>query len=238
MTLANIILHLAGYECLSSAAKESGAKQPENITSTRLRQHLATVSQVLNLTEHELEQVCGHMGHNIAVHREFYRLPHDTYQLAKVSRLLICMEQGNISRFQGKTLEEIDVDLEIPDNEVKEEDENEQDNSTEGQETETDPVETEESVPTATCKATQLQDSGKHKQQEKSKDFLTTAQMSVIHCHFRRHIDSSSVPKKGECEALIKSEKSLAGKSWNKIKCTVTNEIQKRKRAVERLRRD
>jgi hypothetical protein len=235
--------HLAGHECLSKAAKESGAEQPENITSTRLRKHLATVSQVLNLTEHELEQVCGHMGHNIAVHREFYRLPDDTYQLAKVSRLLISLEQGNVSRFQGKTLGEIDIDLEIPDMEV-EDDENEHvtGNLTECQETVTEKAETGEMIPETNFKTKQLpkkKETRKHiKKPAKSRDFLTMEQKSTISEHFRRHIDSFSVPKKRECEALIKSEESLAGKSWTKIKCTVRNEIEKRKRAIKLLRKN
>lgn len=113
--------HIAGHTALSEAAKKSGAKEPSHITSTKLRKHLATVCQILNLSEHELEQVCGHMGHDIAVHREFYRLPEDTYQLAKVSRLLLCMEQGKASKFKGKSLDEIEVGQEFNESEVEDE---------------------------------------------------------------------------------------------------------------------
>ncbi|KAK7474936.1 hypothetical protein BaRGS_00033823, partial [Batillaria attramentaria] len=68
---------------MEEAVQHSGAKNPQDITSTKLRQHLATVTQLLNLNGHELEQVCGFLGHNISVHGEYYRLPQDSYQLAK-----------------------------------------------------------------------------------------------------------------------------------------------------------
>ena len=82
---------------------------------------MATVSQILNMNDHELGQKCGFLGHNISVHREFYRLPQDTLHLAKASRLLMAAESGQIAQFQGKSLEEIQLDqnLEFHDSEVE-----------------------------------------------------------------------------------------------------------------------
>ena len=37
------------------------------------------------------------MGHDISVHRGFYRLPSATLQLAKVSKLLNAVETGNLT---------------------------------------------------------------------------------------------------------------------------------------------
>lgn len=103
--------HLAGHTCLREMVdKTSGLNKPEIITSTVLRKHLATVTQILNLSEYELEQVCTFFGHNISVHREYYRLPQDTYQLAKVSRLLLLAEQGQIHQFKGQKLSEIQLE--------------------------------------------------------------------------------------------------------------------------------
>ncbi len=47
----------------------------ENITSTKLRKYVATVSQILTLEENELETMEKFMGHDINIHRAFYRLP-------------------------------------------------------------------------------------------------------------------------------------------------------------------
>ncbi len=98
--------NMRGCDSLKRYAKSCGAKHPENITSTKLRKHVATVSQLLNLKTHELDQLATFMGHDINVHREFYRLPEETLQMAKVSRILFALQNG-ISKFQGKSLEDI-----------------------------------------------------------------------------------------------------------------------------------
>ena len=46
---------LRGSDCLHKLAVEAGTKDPASLTSTRLRKHLATTSQVLNLQECELD---------------------------------------------------------------------------------------------------------------------------------------------------------------------------------------
>ena len=98
--------------CLRRFAIESGAKHPQSLTSTKLRKHIATMSQVLSLRDNELDLLASFMGHDIRIHREFYRLPEETLQVARVSKLLMAMEKNDISEFAGKTLEEINVEIE------------------------------------------------------------------------------------------------------------------------------
>lgn len=99
-----------GQDCLRIYATECGAENPEHLRSTQLRKHVATLSQILNLKNHELDQVANFLGHDIRVHREYYRLPEATTQLAKISKLLIAMEKGSLKSLQGKTLEEIEIE--------------------------------------------------------------------------------------------------------------------------------
>lgn len=99
-----------GQDCLRTYGNECGAQNPELLRSTQLRKHVATLSQVLNLRDHELDQVADFLGHDIRVHREYYRLPEATTQLAKISKLLLAMEKGCLTDLQGKTLEEIDIE--------------------------------------------------------------------------------------------------------------------------------
>ncbi|PIK41677.1 hypothetical protein BSL78_21482 [Apostichopus japonicus] len=68
---------LRGHQCLKQHAKQCGAKHPSRLTATNLRKHLATVSQILNLSSSELEQLANHLGHDVNVHRQYYRLPQD-----------------------------------------------------------------------------------------------------------------------------------------------------------------
>lgn len=100
---------LRGSDCLRKYAKKCGAACPENISSTRLRKHIATVSQILNLSKNELDQLANFLGHDILIHRSFYRLPEDTLQLAKVSKVLMALDGGNISQYSGKSLDEISI---------------------------------------------------------------------------------------------------------------------------------
>ena len=87
----------------------SGAQKPEQLNSTSLRKHVATVTQLLNLKENELDIVAGFMGHDIKVHREYYRLPDETLQLCKVSKILLNMEKGKMQKMKGMSLDEITV---------------------------------------------------------------------------------------------------------------------------------
>ncbi|XP_061583863.1 uncharacterized protein LOC133448900 isoform X2 [Cololabis saira] len=105
--------HYRGQDCLRIHASQCGAKQPEHLRSTQLRKHVATFSQVLHLKNNELDQVADFLGHDIRVHRDFYRLPVPTTQLAKISKLLISMEKGHLSTIQGKSLDEIEIEEKI-----------------------------------------------------------------------------------------------------------------------------
>jgi hypothetical protein len=102
------------FEALRKVAECSGAKQPELVRSTKLRKYVATVSQVLDMQPSELSLLCRHMGHSVHVHEQFYRLPSHILELAKVSKLLIAVEGGDLAQLNGKTLNNLDIE-DIPD---------------------------------------------------------------------------------------------------------------------------
>lgn len=98
-----------GTKVLREAASEAGLKHPERITSTSLRKQLGTLCQVLGLTENEQDIIARFMGHDIRVHRQFYRLPQGTVEIAQVSKVLHCLNSGRLSEVKNKRLEDIDV---------------------------------------------------------------------------------------------------------------------------------
>ena len=100
---------LRGSDCLRKMAEMSGVRRREMITSTSLRKHVATVSQILNLKDHELDMLANFMGHDVRIHREFYRLPDACAQVAKLSKLLIAAETNAVGGNSGRSLGEIDV---------------------------------------------------------------------------------------------------------------------------------
>ena len=75
-----------------------------------------TMSQILNLQENELDMLARFMGHNLRVHREYYRLPEQSLQVAKISKLLLMMEKGGFGLSAGETLDS----LELKDDELAE----------------------------------------------------------------------------------------------------------------------
>ncbi|PIK38798.1 hypothetical protein BSL78_24353 [Apostichopus japonicus] len=101
---------LDGGECLSEVLTGLDLKAPETINSTKMRQYAATVSQVLSLGSQEVEWLASHLGHDVAIHKQYYRLQESTVELCKVSKLLLAMDRGKVSNLRGKTLDEISVD--------------------------------------------------------------------------------------------------------------------------------
>ncbi|XP_034029013.1 uncharacterized protein LOC117512882 [Thalassophryne amazonica] len=102
-----------GQDCIRVFAAQCGAQHPEYLRSTQLRKHVATMSQILNLKDNELDQLANFLGHDIRVHRDYYRMPDATIQIAKMSKLLLAMEKGSLRRFQGKSLDEIEIEDEL-----------------------------------------------------------------------------------------------------------------------------
>ena len=103
---------LRSHELLRKFALACGAKQPNLLTTTKLRKHVATISQILNLKNNELDSLAGFLGHDINVHRNFYRMPENTVQVAKIGKILMGLDSGKISEFQGKSLDEIEINEE------------------------------------------------------------------------------------------------------------------------------
>ena len=98
---------LRGSDALRKAVKSAQLSNPELITGTNLRKQVATLSQVVNLRDNELDILAQYMGHDVRIHREVYRMPSGTMQLAKISKLLIALDKGTLP--QNRSLEDIEI---------------------------------------------------------------------------------------------------------------------------------
>ena len=212
---------LRGSDCLRKCARLSGVVNPETLTSTKLRKHIATLSQVLNLKDNELDLLAGFLGHDIRVHRDVYRMPEATSQLALVSKLLLASEKG-MGAWRGKSLNEIEID-DIPG--VEEDDVDEDDAledaevvaSAERQENEVT-VE-EKSTPKATASRARTK-----------RRMWTPEENRAISVHFSDFISRFEIPGKADCIRVIAAEGALASRSWKDVKHCVYNRIQKRRK--------
>ena len=105
---------LRGNDCMNKILNQiEGLKSPDRFGSTQLRKYCATETQVADLSDNDLRWLADHLGYNLDVHREFYRLRDSTIELAKVSRLLLAMDEGNASKLTGKKLSEINIEGKI-----------------------------------------------------------------------------------------------------------------------------
>ena len=70
---------------------------------------MATVSQLVDMNESEMGWLANHMGHDIHVHKEYYRLPQTTIEMAVVGNLLMAVDEGRAHQFKGKTPRQLNL---------------------------------------------------------------------------------------------------------------------------------
>lgn len=103
-----------GSDCICEFAGTCSAKNTQTLASTKLRKQIGTLSEVLNLSNRELDQLTDFLGHDIWVHHQFYCLPEGTVQLAKTSKILLALEKGCLGDLILRlNLDEINLDLKI-----------------------------------------------------------------------------------------------------------------------------
>ncbi|KAL7842719.1 hypothetical protein SRHO_G00244080 [Serrasalmus rhombeus] len=235
--------HYRGSDCIRSFAKSCNANSPDALTSTKLRKHAATLSTVLNLKDTDMDQLANFLGHDIRIHREYYRLPEKTLQLAKVSKVLMALEQGRLADFKGKNLDEINIDPNeemelIDDDEGRSEVEDEtyeelgeamQEESAEA--TQVPPLETALiSLPERKKSLKIPSVKGKTHAQKRRKAW-EVIEIQAVERHLKNFITSCRVPGKVPCEQCIRAEPSaLKNRDWQSVKFYVHNRIVAYKR--------
>ena len=71
------------YDSLNTLADEARLQCPQLMKATALRKYVATTSQVLDLSEREMEWLAEHLGHSVDIHKTFYRVMSTTTEKAK-----------------------------------------------------------------------------------------------------------------------------------------------------------
>jgi len=123
-------------------SKLCGAENPTSLRATKLRKHMASYCATLNLFDNDVINVCNFMGHDVKIHRDYYR--HNTLQrelvqmtmlLEGASGLRIITPNPDITQVGAKSAEkqkrkkiidlsnEISSDEEISDEDTSDEDE-------------------------------------------------------------------------------------------------------------------
>ncbi|XP_067278152.1 uncharacterized protein [Pseudorasbora parva] len=242
--------HFRGSDCLRGFAKACGAKCPKSLTSTRLRKHAATLSTVLNMTDTEMDQLANFLGHDIRIHREFYRLPEKTLQLAKISKVLMALEQGRLAEFHGKNLDEIGID---PDEKVLDCDEEDGSIQEEHCSSTVDEPSAEVALPPPErndmppppkrrkppsdeempSRASAARPSSKGKTIQKKTPWQQI-EVQAVERHMKRFITSLTVPAKSDCDKCLKAEpEALKNRDWKTVKFYIYNRITASKKKLQ-----
>lgn len=147
----------------------------------------------------------------------FYRLTDDTYQTAKVAKVLLLLNAGKGNEFKGKSLNEIEVSQDVIDFDEKDEDENMQQNklfkSPCTKEVIWDPVE----LPTKhNANVTSSSVSGRMR--------WSASEKKLVLKFFKKNIEKKIAPKKEECLNFIRqNNKSFKECDWVRVKTLVYN---------------
>ena len=102
--------NLRGNDVLRNVCKKVELENAQAITSTNMRKYVATVSQLVDMNETEMGWLARHMGHDIHIHKEFYRMQESTLEIAVVGNLLLAIDEGRANKFKGKNLRDIKID--------------------------------------------------------------------------------------------------------------------------------
>ncbi|KAG5867121.1 hypothetical protein JTB14_012395 [Gonioctena quinquepunctata] len=111
--------NIRGPVALTSVVENEGLISPEAVTSTKLRKYTATVCQVFNLQEREIDWLTRHMGHDVRVHSDFHRQHESAVESTKIRRILMTVDSGDVSKSKGRFLDEINLQ-DFPDVELSE----------------------------------------------------------------------------------------------------------------------
>ena len=99
-------LFYRGWDTLQSLTKKiKGLKKPQLITPTRTRKLVATMLQLLDMTEAELTWLTNHMGHTKDVHFAWYRKEDSSIELTKVAKVLTAVDRGK--NIQNKRIDHV-----------------------------------------------------------------------------------------------------------------------------------
>lgn len=224
---------LAGYIVMRKHAELAlqNKERASLLTSTKLRKHLATITQIFKMEKNELEQLATFMGHTEKTHSEFYRLPDDVYQTAKISKILLLSKGGAFEKFKGKRLEEIEIDDML----IEEESEDDDDENKFILDLPDDTAETSKKNKEnmVTLDNNKHDNEGRINKKKGAKRTLvpwTNQQKKIAEDFFRRNIKKKIPPRKNDVDKMVDQHPNIFNnKTWQVIKVFVCNKFKSNK---------
>ncbi|KAK4885617.1 hypothetical protein RN001_001888 [Aquatica leii] len=206
-----------GTKTLRKYVQKCGITRVNSITATSLRKHLATITQLLQFSNNDMEQLSKFMGHTLRTHCSVYRLSDNVYQTAKISKLLLLMSQGGAQNFIGKSLDDITIDLTPV-----------QDKPQNMEEIIQNIISTDEKMVEPNSNDNHINisrdSSGKSKIKILPRQAWTVEEKKLIFQYFEKNIRKKIAPKQAEVQNFTKKYPQLFhNRKWTSIKAVVYN---------------
>ncbi|XP_033740934.1 uncharacterized protein LOC117327839, partial [Pecten maximus] len=101
---------IRAYDSLKEMCAELNLGAPERITSVSMRKYIATLSQVIDMKDHELEWLCSHLGHTSEIHKLHYRSTSGFIERVNIGKLMVLQDLNIAGHFKGQRLQDIDIE--------------------------------------------------------------------------------------------------------------------------------
>ncbi|KRT84835.1 hypothetical protein AMK59_2398 [Oryctes borbonicus] len=179
-------------------------------TSKRFRQHLATISQILQMNSDELKQLQRSMGYTITGYTEYNNQPLDVEKIAKLSKMVLFCGNNCPSLYKGCDLDDVDLGNDLI--EIDEFDDNEDSEREQTEKCEGSSENEQKSLITV------------RKDKKMIRRMWTHEEKRIADGHFKKHIEEKLVPKKKEVLQFMEIYKQLfKHRRWETIKAYVCN---------------
>ncbi|CAH1106785.1 unnamed protein product [Psylliodes chrysocephalus] len=241
--LSQNMIRLEAHHLFKKFSIDAQCEAPETLRSTKLRKHIAITVQLLNLRENELDAFAKFMGHDIRVHRQYYRLQNEAIDLEKISKVLIKMEKGNIDQMREKNLDEIEVDDVVEGEVINPEEEENMEEDWEDEEMKNvakrgectilnSDLNSISKIKMTSKKVVQKINKG-HNVNVKPKKIVkkiiwSKPEADLILNYYRKYLVMKTLPGKFECEKFLNENKLIStNRTWTNVKDFIYNQIRR-----------
>lgn len=183
-------------------------KNPSHFTSSGLRHHVATMSQVEGTDENFRDFLATFLGHDILTHRSNYQLPQKAIQVGKIGHHLLKLnKRQNVCNLPGNTTNDkeprVEKHFEETINTYSSSD-NDLDEDYTLPENETNSFERKKVI---------------------SRTRWTEIERRALFKYFSKSIQNKKNPGKARCTEVMRRDKVLRGKTWQQVSTMVNNYI-------------
>ncbi|KAG7501391.1 zinc finger MYM-type protein 4-like [Solea senegalensis] len=96
-----------GQSSFNNAVDWCQAKNPKSLKSKGFRKQIERIFLIMCLSNEDLELLAKKLGRDIPTDKEYYQTPEAANDIAKISELLLAMENGCLDEYEGKSFEDI-----------------------------------------------------------------------------------------------------------------------------------